>query len=195
MKRFEAEFVRASFVPGDFPRDQFNQIAFAGRSNVGKSSMINCLLNKKNLARISSTPGKTRSINFLLINSRFYFVDLPGYGYAKISKTEKQRWKLLIESYLVDNHNLKALIHIIDSRIGLTTLDKEMLAFTAQIQLNAIIVATKVDKLNQSEKVKNFRLIEKQLSQYERYDYIAFSAITKIGKGDVIQWIVNSLKQ
>ena len=195
MKRFEAEFVRASFVPGDFPRDQFNQIAFAGRSNVGKSSMINCLLGKKNLARISSSPGKTRSINFLLINSRFYFVDLPGYGYAKISKTEKQRWKLLTESYLVDNHNLKALIHIIDSRIGLTTLDKEMIAFTAQIQLNAIIVATKVDKLNQSERVKNFRLIEKQLSQYGRYDYIAFSAITKIGKGDVIQWIVNSLQQ
>lgn len=194
MKRFEAEFVRASFNPDDFPKDQRDQIAFVGRSNVGKSSMINCLLGRKNLARISSTPGKTRSINFLLINSKFYFVDLPGYGYAKISKTERQRWQTLIESYLVNNPNLKALIHIIDSRIGLTNLDEEMLSFADQIKMNTLIVATKTDKLNQSEKTKNFRKIEEKLSQYGRKNYIPFSAVTKTGKSDVINFILDNLK-
>ncbi|MCH8125519.1 YihA family ribosome biogenesis GTP-binding protein [candidate division KSB1 bacterium] len=194
MKQFEAEFHHASYTPGDFPKDQFNQIAFAGRSNVGKSSMINCLISQKNLARISSHPGKTRSINFLLINRRFFFVDLPGYGYAKISKAERQRWKTLIESYLMDNSKLKGLIHIIDSRVGLTNLDEGMLTFASEIHLNTVIVATKIDKLKQSEKVKNFRLIEKKLAEFGLSEYIPFSAKTKFGRKEVLHWIENSLK-
>ncbi len=193
MKTYHAEFVRAVHSPADFPRDNLPQIAFAGRSNVGKSSMINCLLAHKNIARISSHPGKTRTINFLLINRKFYFVDLPGYGYAKVSKAERQQWKRLIESYLIENQNLKALIHIIDSRIGLTERDEEMLLFSQGIGLKTLIAATKIDKLKQSAKVKQLRGIESRLSEYSLTEYIPFSARTKLGRNDVLRWIDDCL--
>jgi GTP-binding protein len=193
MKTYNAEFVRAVHSPADFPRDSLPQIAFAGRSNVGKSSMINCLLAHKNIARISSHPGKTRTINFLLINRKFYFVDLPGYGYAKVSKAERQQWKRLIESYLIENQNLKALIHIIDSRIGLTERDEEMLLFSQGIGLKTLIAATKIDKLKQSDKVKQLRGIESRLSEYSLTEYIPFSARTKVGRNDVLRWIDDCL--
>jgi GTP-binding protein len=189
MKVSTTEFVRAVFSQKDFPKDQFSQIAFAGRSNVGKSSMINCLLQKKNLARISSQPGKTRSINYLKINSRFYFVDLPGYGFAKVSKREREQWKGIIEDYLIDNENLKGLVQIIDARIGITDKDQEMIVFSQDVGVNPLIVATKADKLNQREKVKNFQKIKDILDPYALEGFIPFSSKTKLGNKEVWKWI------
>jgi len=189
MKVTKTEFVRSVFTPEDFPKDQFPQIAFAGRSNVGKSSMINCLLQQKNLARISSQPGKTRSINYLKINNYFYFVDLPGYGFAKVSKEEREKWKWLIEEYLINNKNLKGLVHIIDARIGITENDENMIEFALDTSINLQIVATKTDKLNQKEKIKSGKKIRKKLEYYFLKEFIPFSAKTKLGKREVWTWI------
>jgi GTP-binding protein len=189
MKINQTEFIMSVFNPKDLPKDDFPQIAFAGRSNVGKSSMINCLLQKKKLAKISSQPGKTRSINFIKINNRFHFVDLPGYGYAKVSKNERESWKILIESYLLENDNLKGIVQIIDARIGITENDAEMLAFSSLSSLNPIIVATKTDKLNQREKARQWHKIETQLKDFSLNQYIKFSSKTKLGKTEVWHWI------
>jgi len=189
MKVNQTEFITSVFNIKDFLTDQFSQIAFAGRSNVGKSSMINCLLQQKKLAKISSKPGKTRSINFIKINNRFYFVDLPGYGYAKVSRKERESWKILIESYLLENDNLKGIVQIIDARIGITNSDAEMLAFSTLSGLNSIIVATKTDKLNQKEKAKQWRKIETQLEEFSLTQYIKFSSKTNLGKTEVWRWI------
>ena len=189
MKVTKTEFVRSVFSPEDFPKDQFPQIAFAGRSNVGKSSMINCLLQQKNLARISSQPGKTRSINYLKMNDYFYFVDLPGYGFAKVSKEEREKWKWLIEEYLINNKNLKGLVHIIDARIGITENDENMIEFALDTSINLLIVATKTDKLNQKEKIKSGKKIREKLEYYSLKEFIPFSAKTKLGKREVWTWI------
>jgi GTP-binding protein len=189
MKVTKTEFVHSAYSPKDFPKDHFVQIAFAGRSNVGKSSMINCLLQKKNLARISSQPGKTRSINFHKINDRFYFVDLPGYGYAKVSKTEREKWRWLIEAYLIDNENLSGLIQIIDARIGITEKDEEMIAFALDVGVEPLIVATKIDKLNQREKMKNLKRITDILKPFTLHGFIPFSSKTYLGNREVWRWI------
>ena len=193
MKTIKAEFYRSVFSSKDFPKDNFPQIAFAGRSNVGKSSMINCLLGKKILAKISSLPGKTRSINYLKINGRFYFVDLPGYGYAKVSKTERNKWKTLIEAFFSENENFKGLIHIIDSRIGITANDENMLEFGQHIGFLPLIVATKADKLNQSEKSKMLHKIKKQLDRYSINQFFPFSAKSGLGRSELWHWIEEKL--
>ena len=164
MKVIKTEFIRSVYSPADFLKDQFPQIVFAGRSNVGKSSMINCLLGQKNIARISSQPGKTRSVNYLKINNRFYFVDLPGYGYAKVSKIERNKWKTLIEAYFKENEYFRGLIHIIDSRVGLTAKDEDMLEFCQNAGFLPLIVATKTDKLKQKEKSKQWKKINEVLN-------------------------------
>ena len=189
MKVVATEFTRATQTPGDFPKDPLPQIAFAGRSNVGKSSLINCLLRQKNIARTSSHPGKTRTINFFLINRKFYFVDLPGYGYAKVSQTERQQWKGLIESYLLNNPRLRGLVHLIDSRHGATENDEEMLAFALQAGLTVLVAATKFDQLNQSEKAKQQAQIQRQLAPFSLSEYIPFSAKTGLGRIDVWKWL------
>lgn len=189
MKVFQAEFITSVFSPKDFPKDQYPQIAFAGRSNVGKSSMINCLLQQKKLAKISSQPGKTRSVNYIKINGRFYFVDLPGYGFAKVAKKERESWKILIESFLLQNENLKGIVQIIDARIGITENDAQMLDYSLVSGLNPIIVATKTDKLNQKEKAKQGREIEAQLNEFSLQEYVKFSAKTNLGKTEVWRWI------
>lgn len=189
MKVYQADFIKSVFHPKDFPRDNFPQIAFAGRSNVGKSSMINCLLPQKKLAKTSSQPGKTRSINFIKINQRFYFVDLPGYGYAKVSRKERQNWKNLIEAYFAGSENLKGIVQIIDARIGITESDGEMIRFSSATGLFPLIVATKTDKLNQKEKIKQWRKIEEQLREFSLPAYIKFSAQTNLGKSEVWRWI------
>src|SRR3989337_1475297 len=125
----KAEYFKSVFDLKELPQDNFSQIAFAGRSNVGKSSLINTITNQKNLAKISKTPGKTKALNFFRINNRFYFVDLPGYGFAKVSKTVKTSWGELIENYLKNSPNLKGLIQILDSRHLPTEDDLEMLDF------------------------------------------------------------------
>jgi len=131
--------------------DGLNQIAFVGRSNVGKSSLINMLTKQKKLCKTSGTPGRTRLINYFLINDNVYFVDLPGYGYAKASKTEVDGWQSMIEPYLVENENLKCVAMLIDSRIEPTAQDKQMLKFLNYYQIPFVIIATKCDKFGKSQ--------------------------------------------
>ena len=131
--------------------DEKDQIAFVGRSNVGKSSLLNMLCSNKKLARTSSTPGRTRLINYFLINNSFYFVDLPGYGYAKASQTEIDGWQSLLEPYLVNNGKLKCVCVLVDSRINPTDLDKQMINFLSYYAIPFIVIATKCDKISKSK--------------------------------------------
>ena len=146
-----ASFVTSVASKNNILIDGLNQIAFVGRSNVGKSSLINMLCNQKKLAKASSTPGRTRLINYFLINSKFYFVDLPGYGYAQASKTEAYGWQSLIEPYLINNDKLKLVCMLVDSRITPTEQDKQMFDYLAYYQLPFIIIATKSDKLSKAQ--------------------------------------------
>lgn len=161
------------------------EIAMAGRSNVGKSSLINCLVNRKNLARTSSTPGKTRVLNYYCVNEKFYLVDLPGYGYAKVSQQERQSWKKSVESYLTNNHFLKAVIQIIDSRQGITKLDQEMISWLAHLGLPTLLVATKTDKLPRSKANHIMKKIENEAVTSGVTNMVPFSIMTKQGKDQI----------
>lgn len=194
MKLVEVEFERSVFSPEQFPRDQLPQIAFAGRSNVGKSSMINNLLQQKNLARISSRPGKTRSINFLRINRKFYFIDLPGYGYAKVPRKEREKWKWLIDAYFGENRQLRGLVQIIDSRVGVTGNDAAMIRFSLEMEIEPFIVATKADKLKQKERAQQEKKIYAALHQFSLPHYLFFSAKTNLGKNEVWNWIEGQIR-
>lgn len=170
------------------------EIAVAGRSNVGKSSLINCLINRKKLAQTSSTPGKTRVLNYYCINERIYLVDLPGYGYAKVSQQERQFWKKLVESYLSNNFFLKGIVQIIDSRHGITSLDNEMIVWIASLGLPVVLVATKTDKLPRSKANHIIRNLETEAAELGITDIIPFSIVTKKGKDRVwksIQTLLN----
>src|SRR5215204_4037185 len=142
MKVTGTKFVKSAFEESQWPRDRRPEVAFMGRSNVGKSSMINTLLGVKGLARTSSTPGRTQSINFFLINERFYFVDLPGYGYARVSKTMRADWGVMAEEYLSEREELKLSIQLIDARHKPTRLDDQLNEWLVFNQKNHIVVAT-----------------------------------------------------
>lgn len=151
----KAEFVKSFAKTEGLDKLNKPQFAFVGRSNVGKSSLLNALCNRKNLAKTSSTPGRTRLINTFLINDAFYFVDLPGYGYAKASKTEQIGWKSLIGGYLENSENLKLVFVLVDSRHEPTDKDMQMLEYLYAYQMPFKIIATKIDKLKKSELNKN----------------------------------------
>ncbi|MFQ5633498.1 MAG: ribosome biogenesis GTP-binding protein YihA/YsxC, partial [bacterium] len=140
MKISHSEFIASYSQIGQLPKLRLPEIAFAGRSNVGKSSLINRLLNRKNLARTSGTPGKTRQLNYILVNQNIYFVDLPGYGFAKVSKQERSRWQQLIEAYMAKNDALKVVVSIIDARHGPTDLDMELLEWLVHIKAPILVV-------------------------------------------------------
>lgn len=182
----KAEYFKSVFDLKDLPHNNFPQIAFAGRSNVGKSSLINTLTSQKNLAKISKTPGKTKALNFFKINDRFYFVDLPGYGFAKVSKTIKSGWEDLIENYLKNSPNLKGIIQILDSRHSPSQEDLEMLEFLEFIDLKYLLVLTKSDKLSFTE-LHNTAQKFKQILNNE--DFLFFSAKTKQGRNKILSWI------
>ncbi len=171
------------------------EFAMAGRSNVGKSSLINCLVNRKNLARTSSTPGKTRVLNYYCVNEKFYLVDLPGYGYAKVSQQERQSWKKLVESYLTNNHFLKAVIQIIDSRQGITKLDQEMISWLAHLSLPTLLVATKADKLPRSKANHIIKKIENEAVALGVTNLVPFSIVTKQGKDQIWLSILDLLNR
>lgn len=175
------------------PFRRLPEIAFAGRSNVGKSSLINSLVNRKNLALTSSTPGKTRVINYYCVNEKYYLVDLPGYGYAKVPLKERQQWHQLVEKYLANNSFLKGVITVIDSRHGITKLDHELIRWLTYMGLSTIIVATKIDKLPHS---KTKYIIQKIAAEGEELNIaglIPFSFITGQGKGNIWPAILNWL--
>ena len=172
--------------PRQFPADPRAQIAFSGRSNVGKSSLINSLLNRKSLARTSSKPGKTATINFFNIDNCINFVDLPGYGFARVSKEEKKKWATMIETYLNTRETLKQVILLVDSRHAPTEDDKVMLGFIRQVCERAVIVASKTDKLKKSELDSSLRRIITDLALEGDDIIIPFSAVS--GDGTDMFW-------
>ena len=190
-----AQFVRSAAKPSDFPRDGLPQVVFAGRSNVGKSSVINRLLNRKNFARVGSAPGKTTHINYFLIDQKLYLVDLPGYGYAKVSKQERDRWGRLIEAWFADTQRMALGILIVDARHKPTADDCTM----AQVFLSAekpfLVVANKLDKLKKSEVEGNMVLIRETLALPEKIPLIRFSAEKGEGKGELLGQILDCLEE
>ena len=183
----KAEFVRAAGSRKDFLRDTMPQFAFAGRSNVGKSSVINRLTGRKNLAYVGASPGKTTQINYFRVDGRAYLVDLPGYGYAKVSKEEKERWGRLMESYFQDEAGLITLgVLIVDARHKPTANDVVMHDWFRQTGCPEIVVANKVDKLKKSQVEPALALIRETLELTERDTLVPFSAEKGTGKEELI---------
>lgn len=159
MKILSAEFIISAAIPDQLPSDARPQIAFAGRSNVGKSSLINALLHRKSLVKTSATPGKTQLINFFLINKQFYFVDLPGYGYAKAPRSVVARWAPMVEGYLRDAPRLRAVVLLLDIRREPDARDRRMAEWLTQYGIPALFVLTKADKVNRRDSVSAKRTV------------------------------------
>ncbi|MFY9284425.1 MAG: ribosome biogenesis GTP-binding protein YihA/YsxC [Miniphocaeibacter sp.] len=177
-----------------YPVDDLPEIAFAGRSNVGKSSFINAVINRKNLARTSSKPGKTRTVNFYNINEEFRLVDLPGYGYASVSKTEKDNWAKIIETYLNNRKNLYETILIVDIRHKPTQNDIQMYDWILSYEFTGFVIANKADKISKSKYKTNVDLIMKTLNIKDRDLIIPFSSEKKINIDIVREQIENIVK-
>ncbi|MBM6869602.1 YihA family ribosome biogenesis GTP-binding protein [Pseudoflavonifractor phocaeensis] len=190
-----AEFIRSAAKAADFPRDRLPQVVFAGRSNVGKSSVINRLLNRKNFARVGSAPGKTTHINYFLIDKKLYLVDLPGYGYAKVSQAEKARWGRLIESWFADTSLMTLGILIVDSRHKPTADDCTMARWFQESGRPYAVVANKLDKLKKSEIEPNLQRIRETLEMGEDGIVIPFSAEKGEGRGELLALIVAHLEE
>ncbi|MBE6546644.1 MAG: YihA family ribosome biogenesis GTP-binding protein [Ruminococcaceae bacterium] len=183
-------------LPKQFPADPLPQIAFSGRSNVGKSSLINSLLNRKSLARVSSAPGKTITINFYEVDRKLYLVDLPGYGFAKRSPEDKKKWSALTDGYFTQNKNidrLSAVIQLLDSRIPPTADDEMMLEFLHQTGLPYLVVATKVDKLNATERKKNLEALRAH-PLIAQVPLIPFSSLKGEGKEELWRAMLRQTK-
>lgn len=176
-------------ITSTLPENDKPEIAFAGKSNVGKSSLINALLNRKSLARTSSQPGKTQTINFYNINDAMYFVDLPGYGYAKVSEQEKAKWGKMIEKYLHKSKMLKAVFLLIDIRHEPSANDKQMYEWILSNGYKPIIIATKMDKLNRSQIQKHVKMVKQGLDVEKDTIVIPFSSETKQGREEVYDLI------
>ena len=181
----KAEFEAAFGTSSQLPSSDLPEIAFAGRSNVGKSSLINGLMNRKSLARTSAQPGKTQTNNFYNINEAMYLVDLPGYGYAKVSQSEKEKWGKMIERYLHTSKNLKAVFLLIDIRHDPSANDKMMYDWILNNGYEPIIIATKLDKLKRSQVQKNIKAIKEGLKLSKDGIIIPFSAETKQGRDEI----------
>jgi len=188
MRVTSAEFVKSAFEESHWPRDRRPEVAFLGRSNVGKSSLINSLLKVKGLARTSSTPGRTQALNFFLINGGFYFVDLPGYGFARVPKKVREEWGELVTGYLAKRDSLVLSIHIVDSRHEPTSLDLQLREWLLFHRKPFLTVATKSDKLSQNELQKALARARRVLGDVEGGaggQVIAYSAITGRGREGV----------
>ncbi|CDQ39414.1 MULTISPECIES: ribosome biogenesis GTP-binding protein YihA/YsxC [Virgibacillus] len=184
MKVTNAEIVISAVSEKQYPTDQLPEVALAGRSNVGKSSFINKLINRKNLARTSSKPGKTQTLNFYKINEAFYFVDVPGYGYAKVSKKERQKWGKMMETYFEKRSSLKAVLLITDVRHEPTNDDIQMYDYLKYYDLPVVVIATKLDKVPKSKRAKHLKRT-KNLFDLEPEDILLpFSAETGEGKDE-----------
>jgi len=190
----KAEFILSAASPKDFLRDGLPQIAFAGRSNVGKSSVINRLLNRKNFARVGAAPGKTTHINYFKIDNTFYLVDLPGYGYAKVSQSEKERWGRLMESYFADPSLMTLGVMIVDSRHKPTADDCTMAQWFRDAGCPLVVVANKLDKLKKSEIEPNLQRVRETLELGEDVPVIPFSAEKGEGKQELLNLILDRAK-
>lgn len=185
MKVNKAEIVISAVSTKQYPVHEFSEIALAGRSNVGKSSFINKLIQRKNLARTSSKPGKTQTLNFYKINDQFYFVDVPGYGYAKVSKKEREAWGRMMEEYFAERENLKAAILVVDIRHEPTSNDVQMYNFLKFYELPVIIVATKLDKVPKGKRDKHIKQTTQKLEVSSEDMVVPFSAETAEGRDEV----------
>lgn len=172
-------------VTSKIPENQMPEIAFAGKSNVGKSSLINVLMNRKSLARTSAQPGKTQTINFYNINDALYFVDLPGYGYAKVSLEAKEKWGKMVERYLKKSRQLKAVFLLIDVRHEPSANDRQMYEWILSNGYHPIIIATKMDKLNRSQIQKHIKMVKQGLEVDGNTIVIPFSAVSKQGRDEI----------
>ncbi len=187
------EFYRAAYKAADFPTDNRPQFAIVGRSNVGKSSLINAVLKRKAVARVSQTPGKTQAIHFYLVNEKFHIVDLPGYGYAKVPKPVMASWRQLVNAYLEDAEMLRVMFLLVDARRTPSEQDVQMHEWTADAGIDERIVLTKSDKLSNNQLAKNKKSIAGELG-VEEAALIASSVITKNGIEEIRREIVTRLK-
>ncbi len=185
MKIISSDLHAIAVEPKQYPEDDLPEIAFAGRSNVGKSSFINSMINRTNLARTSGKPGKTRTINFYIINNSFRFVDLPGYGYAQVSKTEKEKWGQIIERYLKKRENLKEIILIVDIRHEPTQQDLIMYEWIKSFGFSGIVIATKADKISKGNWQKHIKIIKNKLDIKDANLIIPYSSEKKISLEEV----------
>jgi GTP-binding protein len=180
------QFIASVFNVSDLPKFNLPEIILCGRSNVGKSSFINSLFNRKDLAKTSSTPGKTRSINYYLIDNKFYFVDLPGYGYAKASLSERKKWGNLIDDFLKISKNIELTFHLIDSRHNPTELDIQLNKLLKQLEIPYVVLLNKSDKLKHSELSKNLKKIKNFFPEMvHNQNLFYFSSIDSTGNKDV----------
>ena len=182
-------------ITSKFPENDKLEMAFWGRSNVGKSSLINTLMNRKSFARVSSQPGKTQTVNYYNVNDIFYLVDLPGYGYAKVSKEVAAKWMKMIERYLNTSQCLRVVFLLIDIRHDPSAKDVEMYRMLTQKGLNPLIIATKADKISKMARQKNVAQIRKKLEVVEGTPIIPFSAQTKEGKEEIWEYIDYFVKE
>jgi GTP-binding protein len=180
------EFVKSATRPAHYPEGDLPEIAFAGRSNVGKSSLVNVLVNRKNLVRTSSTPGRTQLINFFKVNEDFMLVDLPGYGYAKVPLAVKKDWRPMMETYLSKRRNLRGVVLILDIRRTPTEDDLQMLKWLRAYSIPPILVVTKCDKVSKNERAKQIAVITAALG-VKKEELSFFSALSKEGKDDI--WV------
>ena len=195
MQITKAKFIISSPNLKLCPPTSMPEIAFLGRSNVGKSSFINSICNMKKLAKTSSTPGKTRLINFFEINEKFMFVDLPGYGYAKVSKGEKQRWAELMEGYFNQDRNFCLVVQIVDMRHAPSKEDMDMISYLYEKGLPFIIVFTKKDKLKKTQQIKRLEELKEELAGFEDVPKFPFSAITGEGAEEIRAYITGCVEE
>lgn len=191
----KAELEAMAATPHQYPEEPLKEIAFAGRSNVGKSSLLNLLTNRKKLARVSGNPGKTRTINFYRVNDAFRIVDLPGYGYAKVSKSVSQSWGDMIETYLENRNSLLKVIQLVDIRHAPSKQDVEMYQYLRHFGLDGIIVATKADKVSRNESNKCISVIRKTLKLTGEDKVIPVSALKKTGYEQLLEEIDRLLEE
>ncbi|WP_457635951.1 ribosome biogenesis GTP-binding protein YihA/YsxC [Persephonella sp.] len=190
----KVKFIKSAVIPKDYPPPHYPEIAIVGRSNVGKSSLINAIF-RRNIAKVSSSPGKTRLINFFLLNDSIYFVDLPGYGYASVSKAERQKWKKMIETYFQTRENLSLVIMLVDSRHQPTKLDIMMKDWLESMGIPYVVAATKADKLNQSGKAKALKTIRETLDLPKDFPVFLTSSKEKTGIKELMGYVLDFVKK
>ena len=189
------EFLTSAVRKDQYPPEGVPEIAFAGRSNVGKSSLINLLMNRKKLAKVSQNPGKTRTINFFLVNEDFRIVDLPGYGFAKVSKAEAEKWGPMMEEYLSGRPDLLKVVQLVDIRHAPSAQDRQMYEYLQYYGLDGLVVATKADKVSRSEQAKNLAVIRRDLNLKKTDRVIPVSALNKTGTEEVLSAVEDILSE
>jgi GTP-binding protein len=199
MKITQVDFLTSAVVPDQYPTENRPEIALSGRSNVGKSSLINCLVNRKNIARTSSRPGKTQTINFFLVNEEIVFADVPGYGFAKVSKKIRESWGKMMDAYFTTRENLISVVQIVDLRHAPSKDDQNMYQFLKDYQIPVIVAATKADKLPRSKWHKHLKQVKEVLQMDSSDTLILFSSETRMGRDELLaeiqKRIVGSLEE